>query len=147
GKMRIGDLEVDALRVGATHGSAGETRRSYQPEGWPTLAPRIVTAEPAELAAFIGFVFEAEGEVRSGQPTELKIGDSIVMVSDGGGEREAMPAFIYVYVPDADAAFRRAKARGAEVIGEPEMTPWGDRRATVRDRWGDIWQIATRTGR
>ncbi|MGH6992217.1 MAG: VOC family protein [Caulobacteraceae bacterium] len=146
GKMRIGELEVDTLRLRAARGSANEARRPYLPEGWPTLAPRIITAEPAELAAFITHVFEAEGEIQSGRPTELRIGDSIVMVSDGGGEREAMAAFVYVYVPDVDAAFQRAKERGAEAIAQPEMTPWGDRRATVRDPWGDIWQIATRLG-
>jgi PhnB protein len=32
----------------------------------------------------------------------MTIGDSVVMISDGGGPREAMPAFLYVYVENAD---------------------------------------------
>jgi hypothetical protein len=34
-------------------------------------------------------------------------------------------------------------AAGAATIDPPDDMPWGDRRATVRDAWGNIWQIAT----
>ncbi|MFD2057448.1 VOC family protein [Mesorhizobium calcicola] len=51
-----------------------------------------------------------------------KIGDPIVMVS-GDGEREAMPAFLYVYVEDADETYRRAIGAGGESIEEPKDTP------------------------
>ncbi len=117
---------------------------AFKPEGWPSVLPRIITPYVAEQAAFITSVFGASGDVQAGRPTELRIGDSIVMVSDGGGVREAMPAFLYVYVPDADAAFRRAVELGATALEEPETMPWGDRRATIRDPWGNVWQPATR---
>jgi hypothetical protein len=58
------------------------------------------------------------------------IGDSIVMAS-AAAERELFPAFLYVYVADADSAFRRALAAGAVSIEEPRDTPYGDRRAMV----------------
>jgi hypothetical protein len=48
------------------------------------------------------------GIVRSGTPAEMKIGDSIVMVSDGGGVRQVFPAFLYVFVESVDAAYQRA---------------------------------------
>ncbi len=76
-----------------------------------------------------------------------RIGDSVVMISDGGGEREAMPAFLYVYVENADETYQRAIAAGAESIERPGDMPYGDRRATVRDSWGNVWQIATYRGR
>ncbi|MBP2426773.1 VOC family protein [Bradyrhizobium elkanii] len=65
------------------------------------------------------------------------------LISDGGGAREAMPTFLYVYVENADEAYRRAIAAGAESIEPPADTPYGDRRATVRDSWANVWQIAT----
>jgi uncharacterized glyoxalase superfamily protein PhnB len=65
------------------------------------------------------------------------------MISDGGGVREAMPAFLYVYVENADETYERAIAAGAESIEGPADMPYGDRRATVRDSWSNIWQIAT----
>ena len=46
-------------------------------------------------------------------PAEMRIGDSIVMISDGGGRRETMPGFLYVYVKDADETYRRAVDAGA----------------------------------
>ena len=46
-----------------------------------------------------------------------------------------------------DAAFHRAVAEGAEALEEPRDMPYGDRRAMVRDRWGNVWQIATHGGR
>jgi uncharacterized glyoxalase superfamily protein PhnB len=65
------------------------------------------------------------------------------MVS-GTEYREAMPACLYVYVHDADATYRRAMDAGAESLGEPRDVPYGDRRAMVKDAWGNLWQIAAR---
>jgi uncharacterized glyoxalase superfamily protein PhnB len=43
---------------------------------------------------------------------------------------------------DADAAHARALAAGAVTLEELLDTPYGDRRAMVRDPFGNIWQIA-----
>ena len=118
--------------------------KKFKPDGWPTVTPRIVTSDVAGLVEFLKTVFDARGEVRADVPAEVQIGGSILMVSDGGGQREAMPAFLYVYVEDADRTYRRAVAAGATSIEEPIDMPYGDRRAMVRDAWGNLWQIATR---
>jgi PhnB protein len=114
-----------------------------KPVGWPSIVPRIVTSDVAGLTGFLTTVFDAEGELRCGAPAEIRIGDSIILISDGGDFREAMPAFLYVYVENADETFRRAIAAGAEAIETPADMPYGDRRATVRDSWANVWQIAT----
>jgi len=119
----------------------------FKPDGWPTVTPRIFTDDVAGLVGFVKAVFGAAGELRSGAPTELRIGDSIVMVSDGGGMREAMPACLYVYVANVDETYGRAIAGGALSIEEPADLPYGDRRAMVRDSWANVWQIATHRGR
>lgn len=54
-----------------------------------------------------------------------------------------MPAFLYLYLDDMDAAYRCALEAGATVIEEPQDMFYGDRRATVKDPFGNIWQIAT----
>jgi PhnB protein len=125
----------------------GKDMNKFKPDSWPTVTPRIFTDDVARLAGFLKVVFGASGTLRSGAPTELRIGDSVVLISDGGGVREAMPAFLYVYVENADEAYQRAIAAGAESIERPGDMPYGDRRATVRDSWGNIWQIATYRGR
>ena len=116
---------------------------SFTPHGWHTITPRIFTPDVSGLVGFLRAVFNAGGEYREGRPAEIKIGDSIVMISDGGGRRETMPAFLYVYVEDADETYRLAVDAGARSIENPMDTPYGDRRATVLDPWGNTWQIAT----
>ncbi|GLZ47573.1 hypothetical protein Acsp06_37580 [Actinomycetospora sp. NBRC 106375] len=109
------------------------------------MTPRMVVSDPAGAVEFLREVFDAEGEVAAGRPTEVVIGDSVIMIS-GIGEREAFPAFLYVLVPDADAAFARALAAGATAVESPLDTPYGDRRAMVRDPFGNVFQIAHRLG-
>ena len=118
----------------------------FRPDGWHSVTPRIFTPDVAGLVRFLRTVFDAEGDVRSGAPSEIRIGDSIIMISDGGGLRAIQPAFLYVYVENADAVYRRAMAAGARSIEEPLDTPYGDRRATVEDPWGNGWQVATYRG-
>ena len=122
----------------------GEAGSWFQPEGWHTVTPRIITTEPEALVAFLKRVFGAEGVFQPDRPAEMRIGDSWVMVS-GDGRRDPIPAFLYVYVPDIDVTFQQAIAQGATSLEDPIDTPYGDRRAMVRDAWGNVWQIATRT--
>ena len=112
------------------------------PEGWHSVTPRITVDDTAELVEFLKHTFRATGEFRRDGPSEIRIGDSIVMVSTVG-LRETMPAFLYVYVDDADETYRRALEAGAVSLEEPQDMPYGDRRGMVKDRWGNIWQIAT----
>jgi PhnB protein len=117
---------------------------SFAPAGWHSVTSRLFVADPDALIAFLTTVFDATGEHAAGAPAEMRIGDSIVMVSDGGELRSPTSSCLYVYVEDADATFARAVAAGAEVIEAPLDTHYGDRRAMVRDHWGNDWQIATR---
>jgi uncharacterized glyoxalase superfamily protein PhnB len=109
---------------------------------WHTVTPRIVAGDARQLVDFIKQVFDAAGDYSADRPAVITIGDSQIMISDAG-ERAAMTAFLYVYVDDADATYRRAVKAGAQSIEEPLDTPYGDRRAMVEDAWGNTWQIAT----
>jgi PhnB protein len=113
------------------------------PEGWPAVTPRIVADGAEQLVAFIKQVFGATGDYQSSRPSELRIGDSVIMVSDSG-TRNPMTAFLYVYVRDTDATYRLALDAGARSIEAPFDTPYGDRRCMVGDAWGNTWQMATR---
>jgi PhnB protein len=119
-------------------------RDDFKPAGWPAVVPRLVTPDVQALVAFLRSTFGAEGEVPLGRPAEIRIYDAVIMVSDGAGVRASSSAFLYVYVEDTDAAFRRAIEAGAREVEPPTDMPYGDRRATVEDAWGNTWQIATR---
>lgn len=119
------------------------TPEAVPPPGYHSVTPRVVVVDVEGQVEFLRRVFDASGEVHAGRPAEIRIGDSLVMVS-GAGERERFPAFLYVYVPDADRAYRRALDAGAVSVEEPLDTPYGDRRAMVRDPFGNVFQIAHR---
>jgi PhnB protein len=74
---------------------------------------------------------------------EVKVGDSMIMMGDAGGDWKAMPASLYLYVDDADATYRRALQAGATSLMEPADQFYGDRNAGVKDPVGNIWWIAT----
>jgi uncharacterized glyoxalase superfamily protein PhnB len=94
------------------------------------------------LVEFLKQAFGATGDFRTDMPSVMRIGDSLVMVSSVG-PRDAMPAFLYLYVDDIDATYQRALEVGAVSLEDPGDTPYGDRRGMVQDPCGNVWQIAT----
>jgi uncharacterized glyoxalase superfamily protein PhnB len=110
-------------------------------EGYHSVTPRIVVTDVDAQVEFLRATFDATGVVEVGRPAEIRIGDSLVLVT-GSTARDLFPAFLYVYVADADESYRRAIAAGADTIEAPLDTPYGDRRAMVRDPFGNIFQIA-----
>jgi PhnB protein len=96
------------------------------------------------MVHFVKEVFRGQGEFHVNRPAEIRIGDSLIMISDGGGLREPVSAFLYVYVENVDETYQRAVKAGAETLELPSDQPYGDRRAMVKDSWGNLWQIASR---
>jgi PhnB protein len=108
--------------------------------GYRSVTPRIFVADVARQVAFLRDVFDAVAH-DDGGPVDVDIGDSRIIVSSAA-EREPHAAFLYVYVDDADTAYERAVAAGAVSLEAPLDTPYGDRRAMVRDPCGNVLQIA-----
>jgi PhnB protein len=121
-------------------------------EGFTTITPYVRVRE-AGLVDFLARVFGAEEthSVRGsagGMHREVRLGNSMIMIGEGGGE-EAMPirpSAFHVYVEDAGAAFDRAVAAGAASLGVPADRPYGERAGFVRDPFGNHWYIATHLG-
>jgi uncharacterized glyoxalase superfamily protein PhnB len=114
--------------------------------GLHTVTPRLFTPDPAALVDFLRTAFGATATWVGDAPAEVQLGDSVLMIN-GTGVREEVTGFFYVYVPDADTTYSRALAAGAVALEEPLDAPYGDRRAMVRDPFGNTWQIATYRGR
>ena len=76
---------------------------------------------------------------------EVRVGDSMLMIGEGGAEGSLAfsPAAFHVYVPDVDATFERAIAAGAKSMGVPEDRSYGERAGFVEDAFGNHWYIAT----
>ena len=137
---------VDPQAVGRCVGWQYEvvvSPRRPPPPPYRTVTPRIFVGDVDKAVAFLRAVFDATGNIEPGRPTDVHIGDSIVLVASAS-ERAAFPAFLYVYVDDADATHHRAIEAGAESLEEPLDTPYGDRRAMFRDQFGNVYQVAHR---
>lgn len=81
----------------------------------------------------------------------MKIGDTILMMGDenaGCKSAETLgssPVSLYLYVQNADAAFKQAVAAGATVTMPVSEMFWGDRAGHLKDPFGYSWMIATHT--
>src|SRR5262245_25535732 len=122
-----------------------DTARNAAPPGWRTVTPRIAVDNPRGLVDFLKYVLGASGEYETSRPSVLSIGDSRILIGDSEA-RGTQRAFLYVYVDDPDAAYLRAIEREAVSIEEPSDVPYGDRRCTIKDPWGNTWQIASYRG-
>lgn len=119
------------------------------PEGYHSVTPYLVVPGAGRLIEFLKEAFKAEEVERMSQPdgtvmhAEVRIGDSIIMMGESSDKFPAMPAAIYLYVPDVDAVYKRALAAGAASTMEPANQFYGDRNAGVKDPSGNLWWIAT----
>jgi len=121
-------------------------------EGFTTVTPYVRMLD-AGLLEFLTAVFDAKETFSTrgsfgGVHREVRIGDSMLMIGEGGvkGTLPFSPAAFHVYVPDVDAAFARAIQAGATSMGEPADRPYGERAGFVRDAFGNHWYIATAFG-
>src|SRR5258707_12861538 len=87
-------------------------------KGYRSVTPRMVVADAAAQVEFLRTVFGATGEGHADRPAEIRIGDCFVMVT-AAGARELFPAFLYIYVDDADATYRPALSAGAAAVKQP----------------------------
>ena len=119
------------------------------PDGYQSVVPYLVVNEAAAVIDFIKRAFGAQELLRMMNPdgtighTELRIGDSVVMLGGASGQCQAMPSMLYLYLGDVDAAYQRAVEAGGISIKAPENQFYGDRTAAVRDMSGNQWFLAT----
>jgi PhnB protein len=119
------------------------------PQGYHTITPYLAVHEANKLIDFLKQTFDAKVIERLDRPdgslghAEVKIGNSMVMLGEPGDPAQAMPAMLYVYVPDTDATYHRALAAGAVSLQAPADQFYGDRNAGVQDPFGNRWWVAT----
>jgi PhnB protein len=123
----------------------------YKPEGFHSVTPYLTVKGAAALIDFLKEAFSAEELDRHVEPSgrvahaTVKIGDSMVELSDGTEQWPAMPCALHVYVPDIDAVYQRAVKAGGTSLQEPKDQFYGERSGAVRDVCGNNWYIATQT--
>ena len=140
------------------------------PPGWPRLSSALYCENAREAIAWyqraLGFTVEIIVDAPDGSVmhSELRYGESIVMVAEGSAERavrfgvqgRAPKAIggpntqnLMLYVDDVDAHCAQARAAGALVTSEPEDHDYGpeywcDRSYGCVDPDGHLWWFSQR---
>jgi PhnB protein len=114
---------------------------------YPTVTPYLVVSDADAELAFIKAAFggtevmcqrNADGTVMH---AESRIGDSLVMLGQAGGEWKPLSGALYLWIDDVDAVYARALRAGATSQSEPEDKPYGHRNAGVVDQNGVTWWL------
>jgi PhnB protein len=151
---------LDPYHLYTAIGEENNMQKSTQPipEKYHTITPALVVRGAAEAIDFYKKAFHAAELGRADGPggrimhAEIKIGDSVVMLSDefpefgGCGSPVALkgsPVSLHIYVENADAFFAGAVAAGAQVTMPLMDAFWGDRYGKLRDPFGHEWSGAT----
>jgi uncharacterized glyoxalase superfamily protein PhnB len=128
------------------------------PEGYHSITPYLVVNDAAAAIDFYKRAFEAKETYRHLGPdgksiinAELKIGDSMVLLSDEfpHGECRSPKSIggsavtLHIYTEDMDNVFNRAVNAGATIVMPVMDMFWGDRYGQLKDPFGHIWSIAT----
>lgn len=121
------------------------------PDGYHSITPYLAVEGASKLLDFVKQAFGADEIIRMDGPegkighAEVKIGDSIVMISDPGPtmQGQTFPGMIHLYVDDSDKIYRQAIEAGAISLQEPTDQFYGDRSGGVKDAFGNQWWIST----
>jgi PhnB protein len=126
------------------------------PEGYHSISPAITCKNAAKAIDFYKEAFGAREMNRMDGPggvvmhAELRIGDSVIFVSDEFPGMSAAPtpgatpsSYLFLYTEDCDAMFNRALAAGAAATMPMGDMFWGDRYGRLTDPFGHSWGIAT----
>ena len=126
------------------------------PEGYEGVTPYLILDGAARAIDFYKKAFGATELFRMPMGdkighAELKIGKSVVMLSDEAPEMgyrspkayKGTPVSLMIYVEDVDKVFKDALASGATELKAVQDQFYGDRSGTLTDPFGHVWTVAT----
>jgi PhnB protein len=134
----------------------GKAKPKPVPPGFHTLTPYLVIRDASKAIEFYKQAFGAkvrevhytpDGKVMN---ASLKIGDSIVMMSDefpfgpckSPQSLGSTTIIVHIYVKDVDKLYNQAVAAGAKVAMPLMDAFWGDRYGQLEDPFGHRWSLA-----
>ena len=119
------------------------------PEGHGGVSPYLNLVRAADAVEYYKAAFGGEVVRRELFPdgavmhAEVRIGGSIVMVSEARREPAAVGVLLNMCVRDVDAVFRQALALVVTEVMPLTDKPWGDRMGSLKDPFGVTWSLAS----
>ena len=144
-----GDREASVMDMAGNHWYiATHLTGSHIPEGLGSVTTYLHPRGAPALIEFLKRAFAAEEMLVHRGPEDvvvhakIRVGGSVIEMGEAHEEWQPMPTMFYVYVDDVAAWYRRALAAGAASMEAPALQPYGERRAAVRDAFGNQWYLA-----
>ena len=117
--------------------------------GFHAVTPYLLVEDADGLIAFMQDVLGAQLEGRFLAPdgrvmhAELRVGDSMIELGEPRDDFKPFGMALHVYIDDVDRVYNRAIAAGATTTHPLTDQAYGDREGGVKDRWGNVWYLAT----
>ncbi len=121
---------------------------NFKPEGYNSVSPYFILKDAEAFIKLLETIFEAKLMRRFDRPdgkimhAEVKIDDSIIMLSEATDKYPPLTLVMHVYVKDAKATFEKALAAGCQIEQEPKQADNDpDLRGTFVDFAGNMWSV------
>ena len=126
--------------------------KAYKPASYNSLSPYLIIDDAEKMIDLLKAVFNAtqlrrydteDGKIMH---VELKLDDSVIMISDSTDAYPANKTMLHMYVPDVFKTFETAIENGCEIIEKPVNKPGDpDKRGSFYDFAGNFWSVSTQT--
>lgn len=126
--------------------------KAYKPNNYNSLSPYLIVEDAQKLVDLLKIIFEAtelrrfDHENGTIAHIELKLDDSILMISNSTETYPAHKTMLHFYVPDVFQTFDLAIKNGCEIIDQPvNKGDDPDTRGSFYDFAGNYWSVSTQT--
>ena len=123
---------------------------TYKPKNYNSLSPYLIVDNAPKLVHLLKVIFGAtelrrfDHEDGTIAHIELKLDDSIIMMSNSTSNYPANKTMLHFYVPDVFKTFDLAVENGCEIIERPVNKPGDpDTRGSFFDFAGNYWAVST----
>lgn len=123
---------------------------TYKPDGYNSVSPYLIVSGAERMIDFLQEVFSGRQTRKFDRPdgkimhVEVKLDDSIIMISEATEEFPQNKCLLHVYVKNSDEVYQRALAYGCEDQGAPKKAEGDpDKRGMFRDFAGNLWAVST----
>jgi uncharacterized glyoxalase superfamily protein PhnB len=117
--------------------------------GYNSLMPYLIVNRASDFIDFVKTAFGAQERMRVPAANggimhaEVTIEESVIELADAGEAYPPRPGILHLYVPDVDATYKKALDAGATSGYGIVDQDYGDREASLKDRFGNTWYVAT----
>jgi PhnB protein len=125
--------------------------KAYKPPAYNSVSPYLASTDAKATLEFLKQAFGGQELRRHDRPdgtighAEIKVDDTVIMLSDATDQWPAVAAHVHLYVQDVDASYAAALRFGATSVQAPVCHDDEDKRGGVKDPGGTTWWIATST--